>query len=111
MPRSIHKDDLVTVITGGDAGKQGKVLRVIPRKSQVVVQGINVHKRNIKPSQQSPQGGVTQKELPIHVSNVAVVSDGKPTRVKFVTGADGSKSRVGVKSGQVIGQPVRKASK
>lgn len=111
MARHIHKNDLVTVISGGDAGKQGKVLRVIPDKQLVVVQGINVHRRNLKKSQQSPNGGVIQKELPLHWSNVAPVSDGKATRVRFEKKADGSKLRVGVKSGQPIGEPLKKAAK
>ena len=78
----IKKDDKVLVIAGKDRGKVGKVLRVLPDKGRVVVEKINMVKRHTRPSANS-QGGILEKEAPIHISNVMLVCDkcGKPTRV------------------------------
>lgn len=109
MARHIQQNDTVQVITGKDSGKQGKVIRVIPGKSQVVVQGLNLVRKHLRPSQKNPQGGVIDKEMPIHFSNIQPVVDGKPTRVRFMTNKDGSKVRVAVKGGAVLGRELRKA--
>jgi large subunit ribosomal protein L24 len=100
----IKKDDDVIVVTGRDRGKQGKVLRAMPAKNRVVVQGVNIVKRHTKPSQTDPQGGIKEKEAPIHVSNVALVDPktSRPTRVGFKILADGRKVRVAKRSGEVI---------
>jgi len=111
MPQHVRKGDLVSVLAGDDYGRTGKVLRVNPRNRQVVVQGINVARKHVKPNQKNPQGGVIEKEMPIDISNVLPVVDGQRTRVRFVTKPDGSKQRVAVKSGQVIGEELRKAGK
>lgn len=66
----VKKGDLVMVITGKDAGKKGKVLEVIPKKGRVVVEKVNIVKRHTRPSQANPQGGILEKEAPIHSSNV-----------------------------------------
>lgn len=110
MARHIRKGDLVAVTAGSARGRQGKVLSVNPKRSSVIVEGVNVRKKHVKPSQQNPQGGIIQKEMPIHVSNVSPVSDGKPTRVRFQVRPDGSKVRIAARSGQQIGQELRKAS-
>jgi large subunit ribosomal protein L24 len=100
----IKKGDTVVVLTGRDKGKTGSVLRALPRESKVVVQGVNVAKRH---QRQSPtaQGGIVEKELPIHVSNVSHIDpkDNKPTRVGFTIAKDGSRSRVAKRSGEIIG--------
>ncbi|GAB6172273.1 50S ribosomal protein L24 [Paradesulfitobacterium aromaticivorans] len=72
VKQTIHvkKGDLVMVITGKDAGKKGKVLEVIPKKGRVVVEKVNIIKRHTRPSQGNPQGGILEKEAPIHSSNV-----------------------------------------
>ncbi len=111
MPQHVRKGDLVQVISGDDKGRQGLILRVIPKLQKVLVQGINIHKKHVRKSQMNPQGGVITKELPIHISNVLPVVDGKPTRVRFVTKPDGSKVRVAVDGGKEIGVPLRKARK
>ena len=111
MPRHVRKGDLVQVITGDDKGRQGTITRVIPKRDLVVIQGINVHKKHVKPNQRNPQGAMVDKELLIHISNVLPVVDGKPTRVRFVEKPDGSKVRVAVNGGAQIGQPLRKAVK
>ncbi len=98
----IKKGDNVIVITGRDKGKTGSVLQVNPTEMRVVVQGVNVAKRHTKPRPGQP-GGVVEKELPIHVSNVAHVDpkDNKPTRVGYKV-VDGRKLRVAVRSGEMI---------
>jgi len=112
MPRHVRKGDLVQVLAGKDRGRQGEILRVFPEKQRVLVQGINVHKKHVRPSQSNPQGGVTEREMSIHISNVLPVVDGKPTRVRFETRDDGSKVRVAAKKpGTVIGPPLKKPAK
>ncbi len=69
----IKKNDNVVIISGNDRGKTGKVLKVFPSISKVIVEGINIRKRHTKPTQKNPQGGILEKELPIHVSNVMLL--------------------------------------
>jgi large subunit ribosomal protein L24 len=103
MAAKIKKGDDVVVLTGKDKGRKGKVLRVIPTESRVVVQGINIVQRHTRPSQTNPQGGIVNKEAPLHVSNVAVADPkgGKATRVGFRIEGD-KKVRFAKKSGEVI---------
>ncbi|MGN1080007.1 MAG: 50S ribosomal protein L24 [Alphaproteobacteria bacterium] len=98
----IKKGDQVIVTTGRDKGKQGEVLRAMPKTNKVVVQGVNMVKRHTRPSQTNA-GGIISKEAPIDVSNVALIDPetGKPTRVGFKI-VDGEKVRVAKKSGKVI---------
>ena len=79
----IRKSDNVMVISGNDKGKTGKVLKVFPKVSRVIVEGINLRKRHTKPTQKSPQGGILEKESPIHVSNVMLIDSktNEPTRL------------------------------
>lgn len=107
MGRHVRKGDLVVVTTGAARGRQGKVLSVNPKRDMAIVEGVNVHKKNVKPSQQNPQGGVVEKELPIHLSNISPIADGKPTRVRFETRADGSKVRIAVRSNESLGPALR----
>jgi large subunit ribosomal protein L24 len=95
----IKKDDTVVVLSGKDKGKQGKVVRALPEADKVIVEGVNVAKRHQKPTRSMQQGGIIDKAMPIHVSNVALVVDGKPTRVGFRIGADGQKVRVAKSTG------------
>lgn len=110
MARHVKQGDTVMVRAGDDRGKTGKVLRVIPTDDKVVVEGVNVVFRHVKPSQKNPQGGRIQKEMPIHISNVSPVDpeSGKPTRVRFKSENDGSKVRIAARSGKVLGT-LRKA--
>jgi len=110
MPRHVVKGDLVYIRSGDARGQTGKVLQVLPDENRVIVEGVNVHKKHLKRTQQNQQGGVVEKEMPIHISNVSPVVDGKPTRVRFQTKEDGSKVRVAAKNGQVL-STLRKASK
>lgn len=66
----IKKDDIVKIITGDDKGKDGKVLKVLPKESKVIIEGCNVVKKAIKPTDDNPKGGFVNKEKPIHISNV-----------------------------------------
>ena len=99
----IRKGDPVMVVAGRDKGKKGSVLKMLPKESKAIVQGVNVAKRHTKQSAQT-QGGILSKEMPIHVSNLAHVdpSDNKPTRVGFKVLDDGSRVRVAKRSGEVI---------
>ena len=102
MALHVKKGDTVIVTAGNDAGKVGEVLRVIPSDHRVVVQGVNIRSRHMKPSQQNPQGGILRKEMPIHISNVSPAVEGKATRVRFETKSDGSKVRVAVRGGKEL---------
>jgi large subunit ribosomal protein L24 len=66
----VRKNDTVVVISGNDKGKTGKVLKVYPLKSRVIVEGVNIRKRHMRPTQSYPQGAIIEREFPIHVSNV-----------------------------------------
>lgn len=66
----IKRDDMVLIIAGDDKGKTGKVLKVLPKESKVIVEGCNIVKKAIKPSDNNPKGGFISKEKPIHISNV-----------------------------------------
>ena len=103
MAAKVKKGDDVIVLTGKDKGRKGKVLRVFPTESRVLVQGINVVQRHTRPSQANPQGGIVNKEAPIHVSNVAFVDpkNGQATRVGFRVEGE-KKVRFAKKSGEVI---------
>lgn len=83
MKLKIKKNDMVMVIAGNSKGKKGKVLRVIPEKMRLIVEGVNIISRHRKPSQANPQGGITRQEAPIHLSNVMLLDpkSNEPTRV------------------------------
>jgi large subunit ribosomal protein L24 len=101
----IKKNDLVEVIAGRDAGKRGKVLMVLPARARVLVQGVNFVKRHTRPNpQKNIKGGIAERESPIHVSNVMIVSpdDDKRTRIGSKTLSDGRKARIGRRSGEVL---------
>ena len=102
----IVKDDTVLVIQGNDKGKTGKVLKLFPRDSRIIVEGINFIKRHTRPSPANPQGGIVEREGPIHVSNVLLVCPkcGKGTRLRHLILQDERKSKVRgcVNCGEVI---------
>jgi len=93
---AVKKGDKVKVIAGKEKGKEGKVLKALPREGRVIVEGVNLIKRAVRPTQKNPQGGFITKEAPLHVSNVMLIcpSCGQPTRVgkKFLE--SGQKVRV-----------------
>lgn len=116
MARHIRKNDIVQVISGDHKGAQGKVLRIDPRRDRVVVEGVNVVFRHVRPSKRNPQGGRIEKEAPIHISNVLPLDSktGRGARVHMqmerdASGAVAAKKRVAT-SGTVLG-PVTTATR
>lgn len=99
----ITKGDTVRVISGDFKGKEGKVLKVLPKKGRVVVEGVNLVKRHRRATP-TTEGGIIQFPAPIHVSNVMLLDPktGEPTRVRRRKDADGTVERISVKSGQSI---------
>jgi large subunit ribosomal protein L24 len=94
---NLRKNDTVQVITGRDAGKQGKVLKVIREKNRVIVQGVGFTKKHTRPNpQRNIKGGIAEREAPIHASNVMIVCGecGKRTRIGHKLMADGKKARI-----------------
>ena len=100
----VKQGDSVVVVAGKNKGASGKVLRVFPGADRVLVEGVNVRTKHIKPSQANPQGGRVKKEAPVHISNVMLADpqDGKPTRVRIQTLESGQRVRVAVRSGEQI---------
>lgn len=102
MPRHVRKGDTVMVTAGNDRGATGEVLRVLTKHDRVVVQGVNLRAKHLKPSQANPQGGIIRKEMAIHISNVSPISDGKPTRVRFEAIKGGGKARIAARDGKTL---------
>jgi large subunit ribosomal protein L24 len=102
----IRKDDTVEVLSGDDKGKRGRVLRVLITRGKVLVEGVNKVYKHLKPSRQNPQGGRLSKEMPVDLSNVALIdpSTNKATRVGVRYLPDGSKERFAKKSGTSMGR-------
>lgn len=100
----IKKNDNVKILTGKDKGKQGKVLMVFPRKNKVLVQGLNMIHKHARRTSQDQQGGVIQKENPIHISNLMVVCQkcSKSVRVGYDKLSDGTKVRICKKCKEII---------
>ncbi len=100
----IKKGDMVQVMAGDNKGKQGKVLKVEVSKQRAIVEGVNICKKATKPNAQNPQGGIVEKEAPIHVSNLMVLDpkSGQPTKVGRKANAEGKLVRYAKKSGEEI---------
>jgi large subunit ribosomal protein L24 len=104
----LKKNDRVKVISGNHRGKEGKILKIFRDKESLIVEGVNIIKRHTKPTQKNPQGGITQKEAPIHISNVMLIDPkaNEPSRVgmQIITDDSGNKKRMryGKKSGEII---------
>ncbi len=103
MAAKIKKGDRVVVTTGRDKGKKGEVIKVFPKEARALVSGVNVVKRHQRQTQK-PQGGIVNKELPVHLSNLAHVDpkSGDATRVGWKILGDGRRVRFAKKSGEVI---------
>jgi large subunit ribosomal protein L24 len=99
----IKKGDNVVVVAGRDKGRTGEVLRVLPAESRVIVQGVHIARRHTRPRMGEP-GGIVEKELTIHISNIAHIDpqSRKPTRIGYKTLEDGRKVRFARRSGEVI---------
>jgi len=98
----IKQGDTVQVISGSYNGKEGRVLKVINSKNRLIVEGINMLKRHMRPTQENPQGAIVEKEGSIHVSNVQLISGGKTTKVGYKILDDGKKVRFSKKTGKNI---------
>ncbi|CAM4183872.1 50S ribosomal protein L24 [Lacicoccus alkaliphilus] len=100
----VRTGDKVVVISGKDKGKEGTILKAIPSKERIVVEGVNIVKKHQKPSQMNPEGGILEVEAPIHVSNVMHIDpeSGERTRIRYEVKEDGTKVRVAAKSGKEI---------
>ena len=97
----IKKGDTVKVIAGKDNGKEGKVISVDRKNNRVLVEGVNIITKHMKPSAANQNGGIVKKEAPIHISNVMYVHKGKPTRIGFKMEKD-KKVRFAKSTGDVI---------
>ena len=99
----LKRNDLVVVVSGVHAGKQGRIMRVIKDKGQVIVQGVNLRHKHLRRSQKNPQGGRVQKEMPLPVAKVLLVDPktNQPTRIGFRF-EDGRKIRYAKKSGEPV---------
>ena len=108
MKLMIKKNDKVKVITGNDKGKTGKVLKVFPKTSRIIIEGVNLRKRHTKPTQRNPQGGIFEREMSIQISNVMLVDpkSNEATRVRSQKILDEKSkkkyARVSVKSGEMF---------
>lgn len=100
----VRKNDTVVILSGEEAKKQGKVLKVFPRENRIIVEGISFVKRHSRPTQKNPKGGIIEKEGPINASNVMVMCNkcGQPTRVGSKILKDGSRVRTCKKCGELI---------
>ncbi|MHC4570872.1 MAG: 50S ribosomal protein L24 [Planctomycetota bacterium] len=103
MPLHIKKGDMVEIIAGDHKGATGRVLRVMPEKNKVVVQGHNIAKKHVRPSRRNPQGGRIDVEQPIHISNVLPVNpkSSRGSRVHYQTNKDGSKKRIAADGSEI----------
>ncbi|REJ84364.1 MAG: 50S ribosomal protein L24 [Acidobacteria bacterium] len=103
--QKIKKGDRVLVVSGRDRGSEGRVMKVLPQEGRAVVEGVNMIKKHTRPNpQQQIQGGILEREAPIHLSNLMLIDpeSGKPTRVGFKQLPDGKTARYAKKSGAVI---------
>lgn len=100
----IRKGDTVVVITGKYKGRRGRVLRVLPKEDRLLVEGVNMMKRHTKPSNRNQQGGIVEREAPIHVSNVMAWCDSasKPSKILMKKLEDGSRVRVFKINGETL---------
>ncbi|AGC69584.1 50S ribosomal protein L24 [Thermoclostridium stercorarium subsp. stercorarium DSM 8532] len=100
----VKKGDTVYILNGKDRGKKGKVLRVLPSKQMVIVEGVNMVAKHVKPRSELQQGGIIHREAPIYAAKVMLVCSkcGAPTKVGKKILEDGSKARVCKKCGEII---------
>ena len=111
MALHIKQGDMVEIIVGDHKGATGRVMRILPAKNRVVVQGHNLAKKHVRPSRKNPQGGRISVEQPIHISNVLPINpkSSSASRVRYKITEDGSKKRVATDGTEI--SVVRKARK
>tara|TARA_B100001250_G_C19734306_1_gene760040 strand:+ start:659 stop:967 length:309 start_codon:yes stop_codon:yes gene_type:complete len=98
----IKKNMIVKVISGNNKGKEGKVLFVSTKKSRVLIEGVNLIKKTVRPTQENTSGGFVEREAPIHISNVMAVHNGNPTKIGWRKLEDGIKVRISKKNNEEI---------
>ena len=98
----LKKGDTVVVIAGKDKGTEGEIVQAFPDDDKVIVNGVNRVKKHTKPNRVQQKGGIIDRDMPIHASNVMLVHKGKPTRVGYQIQSDGTKVRIAKRSGEVI---------
>lgn len=100
MKMKLRKGDTVEVLSGKDVGKQGEIVRVMPKQNRVIVRGVAMAKKHQKPTRQTMQGGIIDKDMPVHASSVAIVCPTcGPTRIGYEIDANGVKTRICRKCG------------
>ncbi len=106
MQKKLHikKGDTVVMIAGNDKGQKGRVLEIIRKTDRAIVEGVNMMKKHTKPNAESPQGGIIEKEAPVHISNLMLfdAKSGKPTRIGRRLNDQGKLVRFSKKSGEEI---------
>eukprot|EP01156_Anaeramoeba_ignava_P010810 Anaeramoba_ignava/a4808_5.p2 GENE.a4808_5~~a4808_5.p2 ORF type:complete len:108 (-),score=1.01 a4808_5:249-572(-) len=106
MQKKLHikKGDTVVVLSGNDKGQKGRVLEVIRKTDRAIVEGVNMIKKHTKPNAETPQGGIVEKEAPVHISNLMLVDPktGEPTRTGKKLNDDGKLVRISKKTGEEI---------
>ena len=98
----LRKGDTVKIIAGKDAGAEGTIIEVLPKRNAVVVEGRNIAKRHTKARKQNEKADIIEKPMPIDASNVMLVHKGKPTRVGYKTAKDGKKARIAKSTGDEV---------
>ncbi len=103
----IVRGDRVRVIRGNHRDAEGTVLRVLRGSGRVVIQGVNMRKRHVRPTQDNPEGGIITSEAPVHLSNVMLIdpASGEASRIRMRLEPDGFKERIAVKSGNPVPKP------
>ena len=103
----IVKGDRVRVIRGNHRDAEGTVLRIMRGAGRVVIEGVNMRKRHVRPTQDNPEGGIITSEAPIHISNVMLIepTSGEASRVRMRVEPDGFKERIAVRSGNPVPKP------
>ena len=98
----IKSGDTVKIIAGDNRGAEGKVLKVLREENKAIVEGVNMVKKHMKPNAQNPQGGIVEKELSVHLSNLSLVHKGKKVKVGFKMLENGKKVRINKLNGSTI---------
>lgn len=98
----LKKGDRVVVLKGKDKGREGVVMRVLPKDNKVIVEGVAIARKHQKQTRATMQAGIIEKDMPIDASNVAIISHGKPSRIGYRTEADGTKVRIARQTGEVL---------
>jgi len=103
----IVKGDRVRVIRGNYRDQEGTVLRMLPDRNRLVIEGVNVRKHHQRPTSENPDGGIASFEEPIHISNVMLIdpATGEPSRIRWRVESDGTKERIATKTGNPIPRP------